>query len=84
MPAHLKKLGITPQHCMYNAIYNDDLIQLASKYVGSFTPFTIKKEALKLKGVRNFKIILTEAEKLEFITRIYTDLYTAMTMVFVN
>ena len=69
---------------MYNAIYNDDLIQLASKYVGSFTPFTIKKEALKLKGVRNFKIIPTEAEKLEFITRIYTDLYTAMTMVFVN
>jgi hypothetical protein len=38
---------------MYSATYNDDVIQLASHFVGSFTPFTIKKESLKLKGVKN-------------------------------
>jgi superfamily II DNA/RNA helicase len=69
---------------MYSATYNDEVIQLASNFVGSFTPYTIKKEALKLKGVRNFRIILSEAEKLEFMARFHTELYKTMTMVFVN
>lgn len=48
---YLKKIDKNPQHCMYSATFTDDVINLASKYVGSFVPFTIKKEALKLKGV---------------------------------
>jgi len=69
---------------MYSATYNDDVIQKASNFVGSFTPFTIKKESLKLKGVRNFRIILTEDKKLEFMTRFHTEMDNTMTMVFVN
>ena len=69
---------------MYSATYNDAVIQLASNFVGSFTPFTIKKESLKLKGVRNFRIILTEDKKLEFIAKLHSKMQGAMTMVFVN
>ena len=69
---------------MYLATRSDEVIQLASNFVGSFTPFTIKKESLRLKGVRNFRIILSEAEKLEFIAKLYADLARAVTMVFVN
>ena len=84
MAVLLKKIGITPQHCMYASTFNDDVIQLVSEFVGSFTPFTIKKEKLKLKGVRHFRIILTDAEKLEFMCRIQTETDSLMTMVFVN
>jgi superfamily II DNA/RNA helicase len=80
----MKKIGKTPQHCMYSATYNDDVIQLASHFVGSFTPFTIKKESLKLKGVKNYRIHLNEAEKLEFICKLHVAMDGAMTMVFVN
>ena len=69
---------------MNSATYDDEVIQLASNFVGSFTPFTIKKESLKLKGVRNFRIILTEDKKLEFMTRFHTEMDNTMTMVFVN
>ena len=69
---------------MYSATYNEEVIQLASNFVGSFTPFTIKKESLKLKGVRNFKIILTEDKKLEFIAKLHAKMEGAMSMVFVN
>ena len=71
---------------MNSATYDDEVIQLASNFVGSFTPFTIKKEALKLKGVKNFRIILTEDKKLEFIAKLHSTKMSegAMTMVFVN
>ena len=69
---------------MNSATYDDEVIQLASNFVGSFTPFTIKKESLKLKGVRNFRIILSEAEKLEFIVKLHLDLSDPITLVFVS
>lgn len=69
---------------MYSATYNDDVIQLASHFVGSFTPFTIKKESLKLKGVKNYRIHLNENEKLEFMAKLHVEMDKAMTMVFVN
>ena len=69
---------------MYSATFNDDVIKFASHFVGSFTPFTIKKEALKLKGVKNYRINLTETLKDDFIIKLHTDLDKAMSMVFVN
>lgn len=69
---------------MYSATFNEDVINFASHFVGSFTPFTIKKEALKLKGVKNYRIHLNEAEKTEFIIKLHAELDKAMSMIFVN
>lgn len=56
---------------MYSATFNDEVMKFASQFVGSFVPFTIKKEALKLKGVRNYRIGLSEAEKDSFVSEIH-------------
>jgi ATP-dependent RNA helicase RhlB len=81
---HLKKIDKNPQHCMYSATFTDDVINLASKYVGSFVPFTIKKEALKLKGVQNYRIALTEQQKDSFVSELHEKLDKVMSMIFVN
>jgi ATP-dependent RNA helicase RhlB len=81
---HLKKIEKNPQHCMYSATFTDDVINLASKYVGSFVPFTIKKEALKLKGVQNYRIALTEQQKDSFVSELHEKLDKVMSMIFVN
>lgn len=59
---------------MYSATFNDDVIKLASQFAGSFTPFTIKKEALKLKGVKNYRISLDSAQKDDFILKLHSEL----------
>ena len=81
---HLVKIEKKPQHCMYSATFNDEVIKFASKFVGSFTPFTIKKEALKLKGVKNYRISLNEKQKDDFMVELHVQLKNVMSMVFVN
>lgn len=78
------KIDKKPQHCMYSATFNDEVIKFASKFVGSFTPFTIKKEALKLKGVKNYRISLNEKQKDDFMVELHVQLKNVMSMVFVN
>jgi superfamily II DNA/RNA helicase len=81
---HLLKNKLTPQHCLFSATFTDDVIQAAKAYIGDFKAFPIKKEALKLKGVKSFKIELSKAAKLDFIAKVHTSLERSMTMVFVN
>ena len=81
---HLTKINVTPQHCLYSATFNDAFISFAQKYVGDFEHFPIKKEAQKLKGVRNYKMQMSEAEKVDFVVGLHTKLERAMTMIFVN
>lgn len=53
---HLKKIDKTPQHCLYSATYNNDIVNKTTQFVGTFQSFNIPKESLKLKGVKNFKL----------------------------
>lgn len=80
----MKKIDKKPQHCMYSATFNDDVMRFASQFVGSFVPFTIKKEALKLKGVKNYRIGLSEEEKDGFVSELHEKLDKVMSMIFVN
>ena len=63
----LKKASVTPQHCLFSATFSDDVIQVTKALVGDYTAFPIKKESLKLKGVKNFKLSLDDAAKIEFV-----------------
>jgi len=49
---------VTPQHLLFSATFNDNIIARLKEQIGSFELFPLKKEALKLKGVKNFKITL--------------------------
>lgn len=69
---------------MFSATFTDDVIQAAKDYIGDFKAFPIKKEALKLKGVKSLKIELSKNAKLDFIAKVHTSLERSMTMVFVN
>ena len=53
---HLKKIDKNPQHCLYSATYNNDIVNKTTQFVGTFQSFNIPKESLKLKGVKNFKL----------------------------
>lgn len=73
-----------PQHILFSATYNDDVLNRIKQYVGDTAMFPLKNESLKLKGVKQFRIMLSKEEKLDFVTRLHTELDQAMTMVFVN
>lgn len=80
----MKTINKNPQHCLYSATYNDEVVTKAKHFVGAITAFTLKKESLKLKGVKNFKLLMEETEKVDFVAQLHTNLERAMTMVFVN
>lgn len=75
---------MAPQNILFSATYNAIVIDKIKHYVGDTETFLIQKEALKLKGVKNFKIMLSNEDKVDFIAKMHTMLVTAMTMVFVN
>ena len=56
MSKHLKKIDVNPQHCLFSATFTDDVINCAKALIGDYKAFPIKKEALKLKGVKQFKM----------------------------
>ena len=60
------------------------MVHFTQRMVGEFKMFPVKKEALRLKGVRNYKMQMSESAKLDFIMDLHTRLDRAMTMVFVN
>ena len=80
----LTKLNKTPQHCLYSATFTDQVLEFIKRIIGDFQYFPIKKEAQKLKGVKNLKMQMTNAEKLDFVVAMHVQLERAMTMIFVN
>ena len=52
---------------LYSATYTEDVVQYARKIVGDFKMFQMKKESLKLKGVKNLKIKCQDEMKDEFV-----------------
>ena len=82
---HLGNLNVTAQHTLYSATFTDATVDLIRRFVGEFQYFPIKKEAQKLKGVKNLKMPMrNEQEKLDFVVGLHTELDRAMTMLFVN
>jgi len=60
------------------------VITSAKHLIGDYKAFPIKKEALKLKGVKQYKMLLPAKDKTDFIANLHSKLDRAMTMVFVN
>ena len=80
----LAKINVAPQHALFSATYTDKMIDIVKRIIGDCKYFLIQKESQKLKGVKHFKMELTENEKVDFVVRLHTQLERAMTMIFVN
>jgi superfamily II DNA/RNA helicase len=81
---YLKTQNLQPQFVLFSATYTPDIIERAQAYVGNLKIFPLKKEALKLKGVKNLKISLSEKEKMQFVADLQKELGRTMSMIFVN
>jgi len=69
---------------LFSATFSDIVIEKIATFIGDLNAFPVKKETLKLKGVKNFKMTMSEAEKLDFVTNLYNKLDKSMAMIFVN
>lgn len=81
---HLEEIKVVPQHGFYSATFNQNVLDKVINYCDELKAFPIKKEALRLKGVKNYKMSLKPFAKIDFVAKLHTSLSTAMTMIFVN
>lgn len=84
MKRYFEKIKIEPQHCLYSATFNDDVINTVRHFIGDIKAYPVANQALRLKGVQNYKILLKPEEKVDFLVNLHSDMDRAMTMVFVN
>ena len=81
---NLQKINVCQQNVLFSATYNDLVVDRIKNQIGDTQMFPIKKESLKLKGVKNYKVMMDYQAKLDFTIQLYTQLDQCMTMIFVN
>ena len=69
---------------LFSATFTDDIIELINKFFDKIEAFTIQKEALKLKGVKLFKIRTLPELKQDLIKEVYEAFDMFQTMIFAN
>ena len=79
-----EKLHIQPQNILFSATFDEMVMQNIEKFFTEVLVFRIKKEAMKLKGVKMYRISLPSNLKKKFIGDVYTNLDTIQTMIFTN
>lgn len=79
-----KKKGIKPQVVLFSATFTDPIIESITKFVNPVQAFRIQKEALKLKGVKMFRLHVNNYVKQDTIRQVYEIFDTFQTMIFVN
>ena len=68
----------------FSATYTEEVITTINGFIQSYEKFQIPKEALKLRGVKQFRLKVPNAKKIDFLKEIYISLESTQTMVFVN
>ena len=68
---HFGEIGAKPQTLMFSATYPENVINNILGFGIEYKGFQLKKESLKLKGVKQFYINLDPSNKLNFIQDIY-------------
>ena len=79
-----EELKIEPQTLMFSATYPENVINNIKGFGLKYKGYQLKNEALKLKGVKQFYIMLNPNTKLEFIKDIYLEFEKSQTMIFCN
>lgn len=79
-----EELKLNPQQVLFSATYPENVMHHIKGFISKFREFKIKNEALKLKGVKQFKMEIEPGAKLEFIKEIYLTFEKSQTMIFTN
>ena len=69
---------------LFSATFTDQMVEKIKSVISDCKLFMIQKESQKLKGVKHYKMQMTENEKVDFVVGLHTQLERAMTMIFVN
>ena len=65
------KLKINPQTVLFSATFDDAVMRCINTFYTSVQVFRIQKEALRLKGVKMFRMSVAENAKLELLNQVY-------------
>jgi superfamily II DNA/RNA helicase len=85
LKTHLEqKLSLNYQTVLFSATFNDQVQQQIRKFFEQLSEFKLKTEALKLKGVKQFRLVVNAKDKLKFINDVYVQLDGYQTMIFVQ
>ena len=79
-----EKLKINPQTVLFSATFDDAVMKCINTFFTSVQVFRIQKEALKLKGVKMYRMTVAEKAKLDLINQVYLTFDMLQTMIFVN
>jgi superfamily II DNA/RNA helicase len=55
----------------FSATFTDEVITTINKFIQSYEKFQIPKEALKLKGVKQYRILVSKKKKYDLIKDLY-------------
>lgn len=70
----LTSKGVNPQHLLFSATFTEEVQENIKKFINEYQAFPLKVEALKLKGVKQYKISIKGGKKFKFIQDLYEDL----------
>ena len=85
LQTHLgQKLAIQYQTVLFSATFNETVQDQIRKFFEQLSEFKLKTEALKLKGVKQFRLVVNEKDKPKFVNDVYTQLDSYQTMIFVQ
>ena len=69
-----EKMNTKPQTVLFSATFDEDVMEVIDRLIGTCTVFKVAKEALKLKGVKMLRISMDEGQKMAFIGEVYSSL----------
>jgi ATP-dependent RNA helicase DDX19/DBP5 len=76
--------SIAAQQVLFSATFDPLTMGKIGGFFTSLKMFTLPKEALKLKGVKQYRMRVAEAQKEDFIMDVYREMDVYQTMIFVN
>jgi len=79
-----EKVKVKPQFVLFSATFNESVIECINKFFEKMEAFTIEKEALKLKGVKMYKMRVEQLMKIDTIKEVYEVFDVFQTMIFCN
>ena len=80
----MKKINVNPQRILFSATFTEEIEAKIGEYVDNCKAFLMQNAALKLKGVKMFRMSYNEYLKMDAIQEVYETFDMFQTMIFVN
>lgn len=81
---HLKKVNVEPQRILFSATFTPEVEAKIGEYCTNVKAYLMQNTALKLKGVKMFRMFYNDLVKMDAIQEVYETFDMFQTMIFVN